>query len=63
MSILGVVNKKDKRVLIMPTKGVLDFTVLSSKQGMKSLNLKVLSSKKRGKRRGLKSIIRKFLSR
>jgi hypothetical protein len=63
MSILGVVNKKDKRTLIMPTKGVLDFTVLSSKQGMKSLNLMVLSSKKRVKRRGLKSIIRKFLNR
>jgi hypothetical protein len=63
MSILGVVNKKDKRNMIMPTKGVLDFTVLSSKQGMKSLNLKVLSSKQRVRPRGLISIIRKFMNR
>ncbi len=60
MSILGMNNKRN---LIMPTKGVLDFTVLSSKQGMKSLSFMMLSSKQRVKRRGLKSIIGKFLNR
>jgi ribosomal protein L7/L12 len=51
MSILEITHKRNKHALIKPTRGVLDLTVLSAKQGIKH------------KRLTLKDIIKKFLNR
>ena len=59
MSIIGRTNK-DEHNLVMPPKGILDLTPLSSKQGKFLIGV---SSKQRKRKRGLISIIKEFLNR
>ncbi|MBN1364887.1 MAG: hypothetical protein JW976_08805 [Syntrophaceae bacterium] len=45
MSILEITRKKNKNVIIKPTKGVLGLTVLAPKQGVKPKRFKKLIKK------------------